>query len=124
MDQKDERILSLRNEGRSLRGIGRELGFSHVAVRKRLKRLLDEDGNQKPEALQNDTIYVETVNQAGKVVTKKVERTWNMGLSLNEIDNVINRLKGMMRDSLEGGFGDEDIIFITYGGWKVESVYR
>ncbi len=108
MDQKDETILTLRNEGRSLREIGRELGFSHVAVGKRLKRLLAAGGNQK-----NDTIQVRAVN---------VELTWNMGLSLNEIDNVIDRLKRMMSDSLEGGFGDEDIIFITYDGWKVENV--
>lgn len=135
MDQKDELILSLKNEGKSLREIGRQVGMSHVAVKKRLDRLLDEDGNQKPETFQTRTIYVKAVNRAGKVVMKKVERTWDMGMRLGDIDNVIRRLKEMVKNELpefkrnwpgdlDDELEDKDIFFITDNGWRIESVNR
>jgi len=49
MDKKGTKILKLTNDGKSLRQIAKQVGLSHVAVKKRLDRLTaNETGNQTP----------------------------------------------------------------------------
>jgi DNA-binding Lrp family transcriptional regulator len=42
LEEVDKRILQLKQQGRSIRAIGKELGLSHTAIRKRLKRLQEK----------------------------------------------------------------------------------
>jgi len=37
MDKKDTKIIKLKNDGKSLRQIAKQVGISHVAVKKRLE---------------------------------------------------------------------------------------
>jgi len=39
VDEKDQKIIELKADGKSLRDIAAEIGISHVAVKKRLDRL-------------------------------------------------------------------------------------
>ena len=39
MDATDRKIIALKAEGKSLRKIAREVGMSHVAIKKRLDKL-------------------------------------------------------------------------------------
>lgn len=51
----DDLIKQLRAEGKSLRAIGRELGVSHVAVLKRLKRMGMVGNTEKPHIQTGET---------------------------------------------------------------------
>jgi transposase len=49
MDKTDTKIIKLKNDGKSLRQIAKQVGISHVAVKKRLDRLTaNKTGNQAP----------------------------------------------------------------------------
>jgi len=62
MDTLDEKILTLRREGKSLRAIGRAVGMSHPAVIKRLRKY--SDGNQWENKIQNKLPPNEAADQA------------------------------------------------------------
>ena len=50
MDKTATKIIELKNDGKSLRQIAKQVGTSHVAVKKRLDRLTtNETGNQESE---------------------------------------------------------------------------
>ena len=49
MNKTDTKIIELKNGGKSLRQIAKQVGISHVAVKKRLDKLTaNETGNQAP----------------------------------------------------------------------------
>ena len=49
MDKKDTKIIKLKNDGKILRQIAKQVGISHVVVKKRLDRLTaNETGSQAP----------------------------------------------------------------------------
>ena len=51
MNKTDTKIIELKNGGKSLRQIAKQVGISHVAVKKRLDKLTaNETGNQEASA--------------------------------------------------------------------------
>ncbi len=106
MDKTDGTILTLKDEGASLRGISKQIGISHVAVKKRLNRLT--------RAVNQDIEHVGPVK-------KKVELTPAMNEALSDINNILNELKETLTDEFEDIKG---VSFVTDSGWKIEYVNR
>ena len=104
MDKKDTKIIKLKNDGKSLRQIGKQVGISHVAVKKRLDRLTaNETGNQAPPP---DT-----------------GQLWDMD-EYPELNHAVTDIDGLLMD-IEQFFSNhqetpDSIAISTPGGWKIE----
>lgn len=64
MDTKDDLILSLTGEGKSLREIGKIVNLSHVAVKKRLDRIPPAEKPQPDEDGRIDTSQYPALHKA------------------------------------------------------------
>jgi len=106
MDKKDTKIIKLKNDGKSLRQIAKQIGISHVAIKKRLDRLTaNETGNQTPPP------------DAGQ--------RWDMG-EYPELNHAVTEIDGLLMD-IEQFFTNrqetpESITIETPNGWKIEKI--
>ena len=106
MDKKDTKIIKLRNDGKSLRQIAKQVGISHVAVKKRLDRLTaNETGNDTPPP------------DPGQL--------WDMG-EYPELNHAVTGIDGLLMD-IERFFSNrqetpESITIETPNGWKIGKI--
>ena len=104
MDKTATKIIELKNGGKSLRQIAKQVGISHVAVKKRLDRLTaNETGNQ---ALPPDK-----------------DQLWDMD-EYPELNHAVTEIDGLLMD-IERFFSNrhetsEGITIFTPNGWKIE----
>lgn len=103
MDKTNDLILSLSNEGKSLRQIANEVGMSHVGVKKRLDRLPDQN-----------TIIVEA-NLVGFEHKCPMQK-----LSIN---NIVSKLNSVLEE-LDLGETDKKVVIDAGFGWKFEKVIQ
>ena len=103
MDLRDKQILSLHNEGKSLRQIAKHIGMSHVGVKKRLDRLPDEN-----------TITIEA-NLFGFEYKHPMQKA--------SINAIVSRLDSVLEE-LGLGETDKKIIVDAGKGWRFERVSR
>ena len=106
MEKIDTKIIKLKNDGKSLRQIAKQVGISHVAVKKRLDRLTaNETGNQ---ATQTDT-----------------GQRWDMdeypvlNRAITEIDSLLMNIEYFFSNLLEAS---DSITIETPNGWKIEKI--
>ena len=103
MDKTDTKILKLKNDGKSLRQIAKQVGISHVAVKKRLDRLTaNETGSQAPPS------------DPGQL--------WDMD-EYPELNHAVTEIDGLLMD-IEQFFNNhqktpESITIETPNGWKI-----
>jgi hypothetical protein len=104
MDKKDTKIIKLKNDGKSLRQIAKQVGISHVAVKKRLDRLTaNETGNQAPDTGQRwDMDEYPELNHA-----------------VTGIDSLLVDIEQFFSNHLET---PESITIETPNGWKIEKI--
>ena len=106
MNKTDTKIIELKNGGKSLRQIAKQIGISHVAVKKRLDRLTaNETGNQAPPP---DT-----------------GQKWDMD-EYPELDHAVTGIDGLLMD-IERFFSNrhessEGITIFTPNGWKIGKI--
>jgi len=105
MDSIGKQILSLHNEGKSLRQIAKHVGMSHVGVKKRLERLRLPDQN---------TVTIEA-NTYGFECKHPMEKA--------NITTIISRLNSVLEE-LGLGETDKKIIVDAGKGWRFERVPR
>lgn len=103
MDSIDKQILSLKDEGKSLRQIAKHVGMSHVGVKKRMDRIPDEN-----------TITIEA-NTYGFEYKHPMEKS--------NIINIVSRLNSVLEE-LGLGETDKKIIVDAGKGWRFERVSR
>ena len=101
MDLIDKQILSLHDEGKSLRQIANHVGMSHVGVKKRLDRLPDPN-----------TIIIEA-NLMGFEYKHPSEK--------ESIKTIISKLDSVLEE-LDLGETDKKIIVDAGYGWRFERV--
>jgi hypothetical protein len=119
MDQTNELILNLKEQGKSLREIAGEVGISHVAVKKRLDRLVnpasdnlpvsETDGFSEPEKDDKDDDVVQRVWVSD---FPAIERAYS------ELDEKLQAIEEMVREQLDLP-RDKLLAFYT-GNWKIE----
>jgi hypothetical protein len=103
MDKTDTKIIKLKNDGKSLRQIAKQVGISHVAVKKRLDRLtVNKTGNQAP------------VPETGQL--------WDID-EYPELNHAVTEIDGLLMD-IEQFFSNhqktpESITIETPNGWKI-----
>ena len=106
MDKKDTKIIKLKNDGKSLRQIAKQVGISHVAVKKRLDRLTaNEVGSQAP--------------------LPDTGQRWDMD-EYPELNHAVTGIDGLLMD-IERFFSNhqetpESITIETPNGWKIEKI--
>ena len=106
MDEKNTKILKLKNDGKSLRQIAKQVGISHVAVKKRLDRLTaNETGHQAPPP------------DPGQL--------WDMG-EYPELNHAVTGIDGLLMN-IEQFFINrqetpESISIETPNGWKIGKI--
>jgi hypothetical protein len=106
MDKTDTKIIKLKNDGKSLRQIAKQVGISHVAVKKRLDRLTaNETGNQAPPPVPG--------------------QLWDMG-EYPELNRAVTEIEGLLMD-IEQFFtnhqeASESITIETPSGWKIGKI--
>lgn len=106
MTKTNDSILSLRNEGKSLRQIAKEIGISHIAVKKRLDKLVVNRLDDKP--VRGDTITIDFDNG-------DLEYLWP------DIQGAVSRLDHILK---EEGIKDTAKVIIDTGiGWKFEKAW-
>ena len=106
MDKKDIKIIELKNDGKSLRQIAKQVGMSHVAVKKRLDRLTaNETGNQAPSP---DT---------GQLWDMDEHPVLNHAVT--EIDSLLMDIEQFFSNHQET---PDSIVISTPGGWKIEKI--
>ena len=104
MDKKDTKIIKLKNDSKSLRQIAKQVGISHVAVKKRLDRLTaNETGNQAPDPGQ----------------------LWDMD-EYPELNHAVTEIDGLLMN-IEYFFSNlqetpESITIETPNGWKIGKI--
>ena len=145
MNKTDTKIIELKNGGKSLRQIAKQVGISHVAVKKRLDKLTaNETCNQDPEA---STIKMRAERQQQKkglskaIKVFKVEKLktphnhastdldqiWGLnefpGLNhaVNKIDGLMMDIEQFVRSKLETT-ESKSITIETPNGWKIEKI--
>ena len=139
MNKTDTKIIELKNGGKSLRQIAKQVGISHVAVKKRLDKLTaNEPGNQDPEA---STIKMRAERQQQKIDSNEVEKLktphnhastdldqiWGLnefpGLNhaVNKIDGLMMDIEQFVRSKLETT-ESKSITIETPNGWKIEKI--
>ena len=104
MDKKDSKIIKLKNDGKSLRQIAKQVGISHVAVKKRLDRLTaNETGNEAPDTGQRwDMDEYPELNHA-----------------VTEIDRLIMNIEQFFSNHQET---PECITIETPNGWRIGKI--
>ena len=95
MDAKNDLIIKLQNEGKSLREIGEIVNISHVAVKKRLGRL---NNTEKPIPVED-----------GRINTSQYPNLQKAVMKIDEIIADIQRQIGQKQISIE-----------TPAGWKID----
>ena len=106
MDKKDTKIIKLTNDGKSLRQIAKQVGISHVAVKKRLDRLTgDKTGDQAPPSDTNQRWDLDEYPELGHAVT--------------EIDRLIMNIEKFFTNHQET---PESITIETPNGWKIGKI--
>ena len=104
MDKKDTKIIKLKNDGKSLRQIAKQVGISHVAVKKRLDRLTaNETGNQ---ALPPDPGQLWDMDEYPE-----------LNHAVTEIDRLIMNIEQFFSNH-QGT--PESITIETPNGWRIE----
>jgi len=103
MDKKNTKIIKLRNDGKSLRQIAKQVGISHVAVKKRLDRL--------------------TANETGNQAPRNTGQLWDMD-EYPELNHAVTGIDSLLMD-IEQFFSNlqetpEGITIETPNGWKIE----
>jgi len=96
MGTKDNLIIKLHGEGKSLREIGEIVNLSHVAVKKRLDRM---SSVEKP-----------LPDEDGRINTSKYPNLQKAVMKIDEIIADIQRQTGQNQISIE-----------TPAGWKIDS---
>jgi hypothetical protein len=106
MDKTNTKIIKLKNDGKSLRQIAKQVGISHVAVKKRLDRLtVNKTGNQAPPS---DT------GQLWKIDEYPV-----LNRAITEIDGLLMNIEYFFSNLLEAS---DSITISTPNGWKIEKI--
>ena len=106
MDKTDTKIIKLKNDGKSLRQIAKQVGISHVAVKKRLDRLTaNETGNQAPPT--------------------GTDQRWDLD-EYPELNHAVTGIDGLLMD-IEKFFSNrqetpESITIFTPNGWKIGKI--
>ena len=104
MDKTDTKILKLRNDGQSLRQIAKQVGISHVAVKKRLDRLTaNATGKQAPPSDKKQLFKIDEYPVLNHAVT--------------EIDSLLMNIEYFFSNLQENS---ESITIETPNGWKIE----
>jgi hypothetical protein len=106
MDKKDTKIIKLKNDGKSLRQIAKQVGISHVAVKKRLDRLtVNKTGNQAP------------VPETGQLWD--IDEYPELNHAVTEIDALLMNIEYFFSNLLEPS---DSISISTPNGWKIEKI--
>lgn len=140
MDKTDTKIIKLKNGGKSLRQIAKQVGISHVAVKKRLDKLTaNKTGNQDPEAPASKITNIKKESEtSGNAKAKPVidnhqkpqadiDQTWGLNEfpelnhAVNEIDGLIVDIEKFVRSKLETT-ERKSISIETPNGWKIEKI--
>jgi len=140
MNKTDVKIIELKNGGKSLRQIAKQVGLSHVAVKKRLDRLTaNETGNQKPETsasiAANATQESETHGnaKAAPVIDNyrkpqtDTGQIWHMeeypelNHAVTEIDGLIMTIQRFIINHQKTP-ESKSITIETPNGWKIEKI--
>lgn len=103
MDEKDQRIIELKAEGKSLREIAEAVGTSHVAVKKRLNKVFPHPVEMESE-LPAEIIDVSEFPDIQEILTQ-------IDFRISRIDTRIGVNLGKNLDTI-----------ITPNGWKIERV--
>jgi hypothetical protein len=104
MDKTDTKIVELKNGGMSLRQIAKQIGISHVAVKKRLDRLtVNKTGNQAP------------VPETGQLWD--MDEYPELNHAVTEIDGLLMNIEYFFSNLLEAS---DSITISTPNGWKIE----
>jgi hypothetical protein len=106
MDKIDTKIIKLKNDGKSLRQIAKQVGISHVAVKKRLDRLTaNKNANQTPPPDPGQLWDLDEYPELNHAVT--------------EIDRLIMNIEQFFRNKL---ITPEGITIETPNGWKIGKI--
>jgi hypothetical protein len=106
MDKTATKILKLKNDGKSLRQIAKQVGISHVAVKKRLDRLTaNETGNDTPPPDPGQLWDMDEYPVLNRAVT--------------EIDGLLMNIEYFFSNLLDTS---DSIAISTPGGWKIEKI--
>ena len=104
MNKTDTKILKLKNDGKSLRQIAKQVGISHGAVKKRLDRLTaNETGNQAP-----DTGHLWDIDEYPE-----------LNHAVTEIDGLMMTIQRFISNHQKT---PESITIETPNGWKIEKI--
>lgn len=127
MDKTDDLILTLKKEGKSLREIAREVGLSHVAVKKRLDKMgpvhadmadvLDDTPIGETEALSE--VQNNEEPQADDKGRIEISRYPNLDQAILELDESLKTIESIVREELKLA-KDKEFAIQTSGGWKIE----
>ena len=106
MNKTDTKIIELKNGGKSLRQIAKQVGISHVAVKKRLDKLTaNETGNQAPPPDTGQIWDMDEYPELNQAVT--------------EIDGLLMNIEYFFSNLQESS---ESITIETPNGWKIEKI--
>lgn len=127
MDKTDELILNLKEQGKSLRETGRELGLSHMAIKKRLDKLgATYSVVVSPVIEPDDTpIEADAFSEPEKVLSDDdVQHVWVSDFpaierAYSELDEKIKAIEELVREELDLP-ENKRLAFYTSGGWKIE----
>jgi hypothetical protein len=118
MDKTDTKILKLKNGGGSLRQIAKQVGISHVAVKKRLDRLtVNKTCSQEASAIAEPAIDDCKIPQADIWDTDEYPE---LNHAVTEIDGLIIDIEQFVRNKL--GPESKSLTIQTPNGWKIEKI--
>ena len=119
MDKTDTKIIELKNGGESLRQIAKQVGISHVAVKKRLDRLtVNKACSQEASAKAEPVIDDCKIPQADIWDTDEYPE---LNHAVSEIDSLIIDIEQFVRNKLETP-ESKSITIQTPNGWKIEKI--
>ncbi|HHT9146903.1 MAG: hypothetical protein Q7J31_15650 [Syntrophales bacterium] len=122
MDKTNDQILTLRKGGMSLRGIAKEVGLSHVAVKKRLDKMtsVNPPVNDMVVVPEDTSLYLPTQDMGGKPERRfEISLYPDLDQAILELDEGLKAVELIIREELKVA---EDTGFVIHldGGWKIE----
>jgi hypothetical protein len=104
MDKTDTKILKLKSDGKSLRQIAKQVGISHLAVKKRLDRLTANKSGNKAPPTDTDQLW-------------KIDEYPILNRAVTEIDSLLMNIEYFFSNLHQSS---ESITIETPNGWKIE----
>ena len=122
MNKLDTKIIELKNGGKSLRQIAKQVGISHVAVKKRLDRLtVNKTCSQEASAKTEPVIDECKIPQTDTGQIWDTDEYPELNHAVTEIDSLIIDIEQFVRNKLETP-ESKSITIETPNGWKIEKI--